>query len=99
MNSAFQLGDFLSLGRNSPAQLSAWLGAQDEGLLARLQAEAGGRGENIAQFTRIAVADFLAEADEEAWASLLSAMRNADDPGAACVARVAEFRLRLEDGS
>ena len=42
------------------------------------------------------VSDFLAEADEESWADLVSALRDARDPGAACVAKVTAFRVRLE---
>ena len=52
--------------------------------------------ESAAQFLRIAVSDFLAEATEESWADLVSALRNARDPGAACVAKVTAFRVRME---
>ena len=96
MSRAVQLGDLLSLGEEANAGLSAWLSAHDASLASRLRQEAEARGESVVQFLRIAVADFLAEADQEAWTSLLSALREADDPAAACVARVADFRLRLE---
>jgi hypothetical protein len=58
--------------------------------------EATRREESLAEFVRVAVADFLAEADEETWASLVSAIRDAPDPGAACLARMTAFRLQLE---
>lgn len=90
------LGDLLALSRRSSAELSAWLSAADADLEARLKEEAGERRESMAEFVRIAVADFLALADEEAWASLLSAMRDATDPGAACLARMVAHRLSLE---
>lgn len=91
-----QLGDVLALGRRSSADLSAWLGAVDADLRTRLEEEASVRRESLAQFVRVAVADFLAEADEEAWASLMSSARDASDPGAACLARMTAFRLHLE---
>ncbi|MGD9981392.1 MAG: hypothetical protein AB7H66_06145 [Hyphomonadaceae bacterium] len=90
------LGDLLALSRRSSADLSAWLDSADAEFKSRLQKEAKDRNESVAAFVRIAVADFLASADEEAWASLLSAMRDAADPGAACLARMAAFRLQLE---
>ncbi len=96
MSQSVQLGDLLALGNSSSTQLSAWLNAVDPPLGARLQQAAAERGESLAQFVRIAVSDFLAEADEEAWASLLSALRDAFDPGAACLDRVASFRFGLE---
>ena len=43
--------------------------------------------------------DCISEADEEAWASLLSAARDAGDPGAVCAARMIAFRLKLESVS
>jgi hypothetical protein len=91
-----QLGDLLSLGRTSSADLQAWLVAEDEALAKWLCNQAEIRGETAAQFLRIAVSDFLAEADEESWADLVSALRDARDPGAACVAKVTAFRVRLE---
>jgi hypothetical protein len=96
MNRNVQLGELLSLGRTSSADLHVWLAAEDEVLAERLWREAEVRGESAAQFLRIAVSDFLAEADEESWADLVSALRDARDPGAACVAKVTAFRVRME---
>ncbi|MGD9965755.1 MAG: hypothetical protein AB7T59_04495 [Hyphomonadaceae bacterium] len=91
-----QLGDLLGFSRRSSRELSAWLATADAALEARLAQEAVSRQETVAQFVRIAVADFLALADEEAWASLLSAIRAAPDPGAACLGKMAAFRLQRE---
>lgn len=96
MSNAATLGDLLALTRQSSADLRVWLKAQDPALIERLLREAAVRGETIAQFLRIATADFLAEADEESWASLISALRDGDDPGAVCVQRVMAFRLEIE---
>lgn len=96
MSRAVNLGELLALGATSSAELQAWLAAEDERLADRLRREAETRGESLAQFVRIAVSDFLAEGDEESWASLVSTLRDARDPGAACLAFVTEFRVRME---
>ena len=90
------LGDLLALRGKSSADLSIWLTAHDPATARQLACEASRRAESEAQFLRIAVSDFMAEADEEAWASLISAVPDASDPGAACAARLIAFRLRLE---
>ncbi|HYD89309.1 MAG TPA: hypothetical protein VEA80_17655 [Vitreimonas sp.] len=96
MTRSFVLGDILQLGRTSSAELQLWLDAADAKLAERVRTESARRGESAAQFLRIAVADFLAEADEESWADMLSAARDAADPGAACVGKMTAFRIRLE---
>lgn len=97
--SEITLGDVLALSQQSSAQLSTWLRAVDPEAAERLGEEAARREESPAQFLRIAVSDFISEADEEAWASLISAARDAGDPGAVCAARMIAFRLRLESMS
>lgn len=96
MTRPVHLGELLALGRRSSAELERWLAAEDAALAQRLARESGARGESPAQFVRIAVSDFLADADEEAWADLISAARDATDPGAACVAKVVAFRMAME---
>ena len=96
MTRAMHLGELLTMGATSSAELQAWLTAEDEKLAVRLKREAEVRGESLAQFVRIAVSDFLAEGDEESWTSLVSTLRDARDPGAACLAFVTEFRVRME---
>lgn len=96
MSQTATLGEFLAFHRRSSAELRAWLQTQSPALIDRLAKEADVRGETIAQFLRIATADFMAEADEESWASLISALRDGVDPGAICVARVMDFRVQLE---
>jgi len=96
MSKNLSLGDLLTMSRGSSGDVQHWLEAVDETLAARVKREADVRDESIAQFVRIAVADFLAEADEEAWADLMSAARDAIDPGAACVNKMTAFRVRLE---
>ena len=96
MSRPVQLGELLALGSTSSAALKGWLIGEHETLAHRLQREADVRGESMAQFVRIAVSDFMAEADDENWTSLISTVRDASDPGAACLAMVTDFRVRLE---
>lgn len=96
MSRSVALGDLLAFSRSSSGEIEAWLANADAKLGERINAEAVARGESVAQFVRIAVADFLAEADEEAWANLLSAARDSMDPGAACLARMTTFRIAME---
>jgi len=96
MSPSLHLGELLALGASSSAELEGWLQGADAILAHRLQREADLRSESLAQFVRIALSDFLAEADEESWTSLISSLRDARDPGAACLALVAEFRMRME---
>jgi len=96
MSQSATLGEFLAFNRRDSNELRNWLRVQEPSLLERLAKAADTRGETIAQFLRIASADFMAEADEETWTSLISALRDSADPGAVCVARVMDFRVQLE---
>lgn len=96
MSRALHLGELLAFRQRSSAELARWLDAADRSLAEQMRDQAALRGESLAEFVRIAVADFLAEADEETWADLLSAVRDAGDPGARCVGKMAAFRIRME---
>jgi hypothetical protein len=96
MNSDVCLGEMLAFRNQSSARLEAWLACVNQELATGVGEAAALRGETLAQFIRISVSDFLAEADEESWVDLLSAIRAADDPGARCVEKMVAFPLRLE---
>lgn len=96
MSDSVVLGDLLAFSRSSSRDIEAWLANADRGLSSRIGDQATVRGESVAQFVRIAVADFMAEASEEDWASLMSAVRDAVDPGAACLAKMTAFRIAME---
>lgn len=96
MSGQLHLGDMLAFKDQSSANLGRWLAATDPLLAAEVGEQAAVRGETLAQFLRIAVSDFLAEADEEAWADLVSALRDDEDPAIRCVRKMAAFRIRLE---
>lgn len=99
MSRSLALGDLLAFSRSSSGDIQTWLASVSPKLAERIGAQSATRGESVAQFVRIAVADFMAEADEEAWASLMSAIRDAVDPGAACLDRMTAFRIALEVGA
>lgn len=96
MTGAMHLGELLTLRQRCSDDLESWLAGYDARLAASVREQAQIRGETLAQFVRIAVSDFLAEADEESWADLISALRDADDPGARCVDKMVAFRVGLE---
>jgi len=96
MSDSVLLGDLLSFSRRSSGDIEAWLTNADPDLIVQIGGEAAQRHESVSQFVRIAVADFMAEASEEDWASLMSAVRDAADPGAACLARMTAFRIAME---
>ncbi len=96
MSASLHLGEMLAFRKQSSAQLARWLAAVDPPVALETERQAALRGETLAQFVRIAVSDFLAEADEEAWADLVSAIRDASDPAARCLAKMVNFRIVLE---
>jgi hypothetical protein len=96
LSGQLHLGEMLAFKDQSSVKLGRWLAGADALLAAEVGEQAALRGETLAQFVRIAVSDFLAEADEEAWADLISALRDDADPGLRCVRKMAAFRIRLE---
>lgn len=86
------LGDFLSDAAASE-RLLPWLQAVDADLARRVQAAAETAGEPAADFARAAMADFVAEANDERWTNLISAARDAEDPALACLAAVLRSKL------
>lgn len=76
------LGDILREARQAAALL-------DPALRARIEAA----GEAPGPFAREAVASFERHATEEEWATMLSAMRTAADPGRICLETMVRWRL------
>jgi hypothetical protein len=76
------LGDMLAQARRAAVIL-------DPALRAAVERE----GEAPGVYARLAVADFERYASEEDWASLVSRLRQADDPGAACLDAMVRWRL------
>jgi hypothetical protein len=76
------LGDILREAREAAAVL-------DPALRSCIEAS----GETPGSFARAAVASFEREASEEDWATMISAIRRAADPGKACLDIMVRWRL------
>ena len=87
------LGDILAEARVSSARFARYLAQADPEAAAHLAAAADATGESAAGFVRRAVAEFACEASEEDWATLVSRLRGAEDPGQACLFAMIEWRL------
>jgi hypothetical protein len=91
------LGDILGAARRSTAGFEVWLEAAEPALADEVQKAASQAGEALPGFVRGAVADFTRFADEEAWARLMSQVRDAADPGLACLCGMVRWRLTVAD--
>ena len=89
------LGDLLATARRSAGSFQAWLQASNAHLAAEVSAAAARAGLTPAGFVRTAVADFSRFAAEEDWATLVSSMRDDDDPGAVCLLAMVHWRLTV----
>ena len=87
------LGDLLAAARTSSGRFRGWLGEADPGLAAEVDAAAAQAGLTPTGFVRAAVADFSRFASEEDWASLISALRDSEDPGTLCLLAMVDWRL------
>jgi hypothetical protein len=87
------LGDLLAMARNASSSFEAWLERSDPGLAREVKQSAQGRDLSVTGYVRGAIADFNRFAAEEDWASLVSSLRNTDDPGTACLLAMVHWRL------
>ena len=87
------LGDLLAAARASAGGFQSWLEASDPDLAAEVSATAAREGLPPASFVRSAVADFSRFAAEEDWATLISSLRDSDDPGTICLLAMVHWRL------
>ena len=89
------LGDLLAAARASTGSFQAWLEGADPDLAAQVSAAAAREGLSPAGFVRAAVADFSRLASEEDWATLVSSMRDGEDPGTVCLIAMVHWRLTV----
>jgi hypothetical protein len=89
------LGDLLAAARNSAGGFQPWLQASNPDLAAAVSAAAANDGLSPAAFVRAAVADFSRLAAEEDWATLVSSLRDSDDPGTICLLAMVHWRLTV----
>ena len=87
------LGDLLAAARASASGFQSWLEASDPDLAAAVSAAASRESLGPAGFVRSAVADFSRFAAEEDWATLISSLRDSDDPGTICLLAMVHWRL------
>lgn len=87
------LGDLLAAARDSAGNFEAWLGSADPRLSHDLREAAEANRVTPTAFVRMSVADFSRFAGEDDWATLVSSIRNGDDPGTACVLAMVDWRL------
>jgi hypothetical protein len=87
------LGDLLAAARASASGFQPWLQASDPDLAAAVSAAAAKENLSAAGFVRSAVADFSRFAAEEDWATLVSSLRDSDDPGTTCLLAMVHWRL------
>jgi len=88
------LGDVLAAAGRSGVGMEAWLRPADPALWEALNIAAQDERSDPASFARAAIAEFSERAAEEDWAMLISRMRDADDPGRACLLTMMRWRLR-----
>ncbi len=87
------LGDILAEARRSSGDFLRWLAATDAELTERVGEAAERAGETPAGFVRAAVAEFSERASEEDWATLMSRLRDSEEPGTVCLLTMVRWRL------
>lgn len=87
------LGDILAAARRSGDGLDRWLAPASPDLWRLASAKAAHDGMTEADFARLCVAEFTSGASEEAWATLVSRLRDTEDPGRECLMEMMRWRL------
>lgn len=90
------LGDLLGAARRSSSGFEVWLQRSDPALANRLAVACPPTGMSFKQYVRAALADFARFASEEDWATLVSSLRDSDDPGTLCLLAMVDWRLTAE---
>lgn len=87
------LGDLLATARRDAAGFTAWIGQVDPDMAAALGLAAQDHALDVTGFVRLALNDFARLAPEEDWATLISAVRDASDPGMTCLSAMVQWRI------
>lgn len=93
------LGEVLTAARNSGEGMEDWLAPAEPEIWAALGEAAEAEGMDHAGYARMAVADFSNRAPEEDWGTMMTRMRNSEDPGQACLLSMITWRLRHSTGN
>lgn len=89
------LGDILGEARRSASGFEAWLLRSDPALAGRVADASAQTGLSFTGYVRAALADFARFASEEDWATLMSSLRDSDDPGTLCLLAMVDWRLTV----
>ena len=89
------LGDVLGAARRSASGFEVWLQDSDPALASRVADASLRTGMSFTQYVRAALADFARFASEEDWATLMSSLRDSDDPGTLCLLAMVDWRLTV----
>ena len=87
------LGDLLAIARSASGTFEAWLEDSDPKFAREVRQVADAQRLSVTGYVRGAIADFNRLAPEEDWASLISSLRNTDDPGTTCLLAMVHWRL------
>lgn len=87
------LGDMLAAARDSAASFHAWLDRSDPSLAEQVRSAAGEEGCSPTSYIRAAMSDFQRFAAEEDWATLISSLRDSEDPGTVFLLGMVHWRL------
>ena len=88
------LGEVLTAARKSGTGIKDWLAPAEPEIWAALAKAAEAEGLDPATYARVAVADFANRAPEEDWATMMGRIRDAQDPGRACLLSMITWRLK-----
>ena len=87
------LGEVLTAARNSGGGMKDWLAPAEPEIWAALGEAAEAEGVDHATYAQLAVVDFSNSAPEEDWATMMSRIRDAQDPGQACLLSMITWRM------
>ncbi|MBX9896768.1 MAG: hypothetical protein K2Y17_02525 [Qipengyuania sp.] len=87
------LGDLLAAARGSAGGFQAWLHRFEPELAIQVEQAAGQTRLSPTGYVRAAIADFSRLASEEDWATLMSSLRDSEDPGMVCLRAMVDWRL------
>ena len=87
------LGDLLAAARDNAGGFDAWLNVADPQMALRVREAAAANAVTTTAFVRMSVANFSRLAHEEDWNTLISGMRDSDDPGMSCLHAMVDWRL------
>ena len=87
------LGKVIKLAMTAQSEFPEDVALREPELAARLAAEAGAAGMDVANFVADTVQRFMAHEDGESWTTIVSNIQRTDDPGYAFVSTIVHARL------